>query len=89
MNDEAPNAQSSTRLPPPGPVLRECPRYGPTRALHRLFRRSVPTGPILSPDDPRYGRPAALGRLSDRGVPTGPILSPDDPRYGRPMDRRR
>ena len=80
-DDEAPNAQSSTALPPPGPVLSpNDPRYG--RPVYSDRGPPVPTGPILSPDDPRYGRPV----YSDRGppMPTGPILSPDDPRYGRP-----
>src|SRR6185436_322564 len=60
-DDEAPNAQSSTALPPPGPVLSPAdPRYGrPTGALVYSDRGApMPTGPILSPDDPRYGRPA-------------------------------
>src|SRR4030081_2477426 len=86
-DDEAPNAQSSTALPPPGPVLSpDDPRYGrPYGAPPVYSDRGVPTGPILSPDDPRYGRPyGAPPAYSDRGVPTGPILSPDDPRYGRP-----
>jgi lipoprotein-anchoring transpeptidase ErfK/SrfK len=86
-DDEAPNAQSSTALPPPGPVLSpDDPRYGrPAGAPPVYSDRSVPTGPILSPDDPRYGRPAGAPPVySDRGAPTGPILSPDDPRYGRP-----
>src|SRR3978361_148348 len=55
-DDEAPNAQSSTALPPPGPVLSPAdPRYGrpDNRPLY-----AAPTGPVLSPDDPRYGRPA-------------------------------
>jgi lipoprotein-anchoring transpeptidase ErfK/SrfK len=48
--DDAPNAQSSTALPPPGPILSPSdPRYGRPA-------RGAPTGPILSPDDPRYGR---------------------------------
>ena len=82
-DDEAPNAQSSTALPPPGPVLSpDDPRYG-RRPVYS--DRDMPTGPILSPDDPRYGRPeGARPAYSDRGAPTGPILSPDDPRYGRP-----
>jgi lipoprotein-anchoring transpeptidase ErfK/SrfK len=86
-DDQAPNAQSSTALPPPGPVLSpDDPRYGrPYGAPPVYSDRGVPTGPILSPDDPRYGRPyGAPPVYSDRGVPTGPILSPDDPRYGRP-----
>jgi lipoprotein-anchoring transpeptidase ErfK/SrfK len=86
-DDEAPNAQSSTALPPPGPILSpDDPRYGrPAGAPPAYSDRGAPTGPILSPDDPRYGRPAgAPPAYSDRGAPTGPILSPDDPRYGRP-----
>jgi lipoprotein-anchoring transpeptidase ErfK/SrfK len=86
-DDEAPNAQSSTALPPPGPVLSpDDPRYGrPYGAPPVYSDRGVPTGPIRSPDDPHYGRPAGAPPVySDRGVPTGPILSPDDPRYGRP-----
>jgi lipoprotein-anchoring transpeptidase ErfK/SrfK len=85
-DDEAPNAQSSTALPPPGPILSPSdPRYGrPAGAPPVYSDRGVPTGPILSPDDPRYGRPAGAPPVySDRGVPSGPILSPDDPRYGR------
>ena len=58
-DDEAPNAQSSTALPPPGPVLSpDDPRYGrPMGAPPVYSERGAPTGPILSPDDPRYGRP--------------------------------
>src|SRR6266851_717010 len=58
-DDEAPNAQSSTALPPPGPVLSpDDPRYGrPLGAPPIYSDRGAPTGPILSPDDPRYGRP--------------------------------
>jgi lipoprotein-anchoring transpeptidase ErfK/SrfK len=84
-DDEAPNAQSSTALPPPGPVLSpDDPRYGrPMGAPPVYSDRGAPTGPILSPDDPRYGRPMGAPVYSDRGAPTGPILSPDDPRYGR------
>ena len=57
-DDEAPNAQSSTALPPPGPVLSpDDPRYGrPMGAPPVYSDRGAPTGPILSPDDPRYGR---------------------------------
>src|SRR6202163_3197931 len=85
-DDDGPNRQSSTALPPPGPVLSpDDPRYGrPMIAPPVYSDRTVPTGPILSPDDPRYGRPAGAPPVySDRTVPTGPILSPDDPRYGR------
>jgi lipoprotein-anchoring transpeptidase ErfK/SrfK len=86
-DEEAPNAQSSTALSPPGPVLSpDDPRYGrPDRARPLYSDRVAPTGPILSPDDPRYGRPDGARPLhSDRVAPSGPILSPDDPRYGRP-----
>ncbi len=86
-DDEAPNAQSSTALSPPGPVLSpDDPRYGrPDRTRPLYSDRAAPTGPILSPDDPRYGRPDGTRPVySDRVAPTGPILSPDDPRYGRP-----
>src|SRR3984957_2865839 len=85
-DDDGPNRQSSTALPPPGPVLSpDDPRYGrPMIAPPVYSDRTVPTGPIVSPDDPRYGRPAGAPPVySDRTVPTGPILSPDDPRYGR------
>jgi len=86
-DDEAPNAQSSTALPRPGPGLSpDDPRYG--RPVYS--DRGAPTAPILSPDDPRYGRPAGAPPVySERGAPpTGPILSPDDPRYGRPEGAR-
>ena len=88
-DDDAPNAQSSTALPPPGPVLSPAdPRYGRPAGAPVYSDRGapMPTGPILSPDDPRYGRPAGAPVYSDRGapMPTGPVLSPDDPRYGRP-----
>ncbi|MGB8400660.1 MAG: L,D-transpeptidase, partial [Bradyrhizobium sp.] len=57
-DDEAPNAQGATALPPPGPVLSpNDPRYGrPIGAP--VYSDRAPTGPIPSPDDPRYGRPA-------------------------------
>jgi lipoprotein-anchoring transpeptidase ErfK/SrfK len=86
-DDEGPNAQSSTALPPPGPVLSpDDPRYGrPMGAPPVYSNRNAPQGPVLSPDDPRYGRPmGAQPVYSDRNAPQGPILSPDDPRYGRP-----
>jgi lipoprotein-anchoring transpeptidase ErfK/SrfK len=84
-DDEAPNAQSSTALPPPGPVLSpDDPRYGRPMGAPVYSDRGAPQGPVLSPDDPRYGRPMGAPVYSDRGTPQGPILSPDDPRYGRP-----
>src|SRR5216683_1750248 len=55
--DDAPNAQSSTALPPPGPILSPSdPRYGRPAGQPVYTARGAPTGPILSPDDPRYGR---------------------------------
>jgi lipoprotein-anchoring transpeptidase ErfK/SrfK len=60
-DDDAPNVQSSTALPPPGPVLSpNDPRYGRPMGVPApvYSERPMPTGPILSPDDPRYGRPA-------------------------------
>ena len=75
-DDDVPNVQGSTALPPPGPVLSpDDPRYGRPMLAPPVYSDR---GPVLSPDDPRYGRPA--------GAPpaySGPILSPDDPRYGR------
>jgi lipoprotein-anchoring transpeptidase ErfK/SrfK len=80
-DDDTPNAQASTALPPPGPVLSPSdPRYS-GRPVYSNVPPPAPTGPILSPDDPRYGRPAYSAA---QPAPTGPILSPDDPRYGRP-----
>lgn len=78
-DDEAPNAQSSTALSPPGPILSpNDPRYGRPAGAPPVYSDR---GPVLSPDDPRYGRPAGAPPVySDRG----PVLSPDDPRYGRP-----
>jgi lipoprotein-anchoring transpeptidase ErfK/SrfK len=56
-DDEAPSAQSSTALPPPGPVLSpDDPRYGRPMGAPVYSDRGAPTGPVLSPDDPRYGR---------------------------------
>jgi lipoprotein-anchoring transpeptidase ErfK/SrfK len=71
-DDEAPNAQSSTALPPPGPVLSpDDPRYGRPMGAPVYSDRGppMPTGPVLSPDDPRYGRPAGPPPViySDRG----------------------
>jgi lipoprotein-anchoring transpeptidase ErfK/SrfK len=71
-DDEAPNAQSSTALPPPGPVLSpNDPRYGRPMGAPVYSDRGppMPTGPVMSPDDPRYGRPAGPPPViySDRG----------------------
>ena len=60
-DDDMPGQQSSTALPPPGPVLSpNDPRYGRPAGAPVYSDRGapMPTGPILSPDDPRYGRPA-------------------------------
>src|SRR6202453_750500 len=100
MDDEdGPNAQGSTALPPPGPVLSpDDPRYGrPMGAPPVYSDRAMPTGPILSPDDPRYGRPAGPPpqTYSDRGMRppegvgapggvTGTVQPPLGP-DGRPM----
>ena len=80
-DDDGPNAQSSTALPPPGPVLSpDDPRYGRPIGAAPVYSDR---GPVMSPDDPRYGRPLIAPPVySDRG----PILSPDDPRYGRRDD---
>ena len=73
-DDEAPNAQSSTALPPPGPVLSpDDPRYGrPYGAPPVYSGRAAPTGPILSPDDPRYGRPDGPPPVIYSDRPAGP-----------------
>ncbi len=74
-DDEAPNAQSSTALPPPGPVLSPAdPRYGRPAGPPVYSDRGppMPTGPILSPDDPRYGRPAGPPPVIYADRPAGP-----------------
>jgi lipoprotein-anchoring transpeptidase ErfK/SrfK len=87
-DDEAPNAQSSTALPPPGPVMSpDDPRYGrPMGAPPVYTDRRMPTGPILSPDDPRYGRPDGPPAViySDRGPRPGVDPEPEDDRALRP-----
>ncbi len=71
-DDDAPNAQSSTALPPPGPVLSPTdPRYGRPMSPPVYSDRGPP---------PPYSDRGAPPVYSDRG----PVLSPDDPRYGRP-----
>jgi lipoprotein-anchoring transpeptidase ErfK/SrfK len=80
-DDEAPNAQSSTALPPPGPVLSpNDPRYGRPMGAPVYSDRGPPQGPVLSPDDPRYGHlgepPAVI--YSDRQPPNpGRDTAPD------------
>src|SRR5512140_1249894 len=95
-DDEAPNAQSSTALPPPGPVLSpDDPRYGrPYGAPPVYSERGAPTGPVMSPDDPRYGRPDGPPPViySDRGngdnrAPGAGFINPnEDDRALRPPE---
>jgi lipoprotein-anchoring transpeptidase ErfK/SrfK len=93
-DDDAPNAQSSTALPPPGPVLSpDDPRYGrPYGAPPVYSNRAAPTGPILSPDDPRYGRPSGpppviySDRNGDNRIPAPGIDPNQDPRSLRPPE---
>jgi lipoprotein-anchoring transpeptidase ErfK/SrfK len=82
-DEDGPNAQSSTALPPPGPgpvLSPDDPRYGrPMNAPPVYTDRTMPTGPILSPDDPRYGRPAGPPpqAYSDRDMrPPGGVGAP-------------
>src|SRR5229473_2561455 len=84
-DDEAPNAHSSTALPPPGPALSpDDPRGAPPV----YSDRGAPTGPILSPDDPRYGRPDGPPPViySDRsnveGRVPGPGFNPNEDNRG-------
>src|SRR6478736_4358810 len=86
-DDEAPNAQRSTALPPPGPVLSpNDPRYG--RPIYSDRGPPMPTGPILSPDDPRYGRPAGPPPVIYADRPPGalPQAYPNDDRGLRPPE---
>src|SRR5580704_5162890 len=74
-DDDAPNPQSSTALPPPGPVLSpDDPRYGRPYGAPPVYsnRSGAPTGPILSPDDPRYGRPDGPPPVIYSDRPAGP-----------------
>jgi lipoprotein-anchoring transpeptidase ErfK/SrfK len=69
-DDDAPNAQSSTALPP-GPVLSPTdPRYG--RPDSRPIYSDRAPGPILSPSDPRYGRPDGPPPVIYSDRPAGP-----------------
>src|SRR5258708_23979182 len=93
-DDDAPNAQSSTALPPPGPVLSpNDPRYGRPMGAPVYSDRGppMPTGPVMSPDDPRYGRPAGPppGIYSDRPdgrVPGSGVVYPNHDRGLRPPE---
>ncbi|QWG19538.1 L,D-transpeptidase family protein [Bradyrhizobium sediminis] len=73
-DDDGPNAQGSTALLPPGPVLSPAdPRYGRPDPARPLYSdRGAPTGPVLSPDDPRYGRPAGPPPVIYSDRPAGP-----------------
>ena len=88
-DDDAPNAQSSTALSPPGPVLSPTdPRYG--RPDSRPVYSDRAPGPILSPSDPRYGRPDGPPPVIYSDRPAGPPQQTysdrgnDDPRALRP-----
>ena len=87
-DDDATNAQSSTALPPPGPVLSPTdPRYG--RPDSRPVYSDRAPGPILSPSDPRYGRPDGPPPVIYSDRPAGPPQTysdrgNDDPRALRP-----
>src|ERR1700716_1436583 len=93
-DDEAPNAQSSTALPPPGPVLSpNDPRYGRPMGAPVYSDRGppMPTGPVMSPDDPRCGRPAGPPPViySDRPdgrVPAAGFVYPNEDRGLRPPE---
>src|ERR1700682_4985324 len=93
-DDDAPNAQSSTALPPPGPVMSpNDPRYGRPMGAPVYSDRGppMPTGPVLSPDDPRYGRPAGpppviYSDRPDRRVPAAGFVYPNDDRGLRPPE---
>jgi lipoprotein-anchoring transpeptidase ErfK/SrfK len=69
-DDEAPNAQSSTALPPPGPVMSpDDPRYGRPMGAPPAYSDR---GPVMSPDDPRYGRPMGPPPVIYSDRPGGP-----------------
>jgi lipoprotein-anchoring transpeptidase ErfK/SrfK len=75
-DDEAPNEQSSTALPPPGPVLSpDDPRYGRPMGAPPVYSDR---GPVLSPDDPRYGRPNGPPPVIYSDRPGGPPREADD-----------
>jgi len=74
-DDEAPNAQSSTALPPPGPVLSpNDPRYGRPAALHRFIPTAACHRPILRLMTRAMAGLRALGRF----IPTAacPLSNP-------------
>ena len=70
-DDDAPNAQSSTALPPPGPVLSpDDPRYG--RPDSRPVYSDRAPGPDPVAHDPRYGRPDGPPPVIYSDRPAGP-----------------
>jgi lipoprotein-anchoring transpeptidase ErfK/SrfK len=84
-DDDAPNAQSSTALPPPGPVLSpNDPRYG--RPMGAPVYSDRAPGPVLSPDDPRYGRPPGPPPVIYADRPPGPPPGYGDDRGMRPPE---
>jgi lipoprotein-anchoring transpeptidase ErfK/SrfK len=71
-DDDTPNAQSSTALPMPGPVLSpDDPRYGRPMGAP-VYSDRAPQGPVLSPNDPRYGRPDGPPPVIYSDRPAGP-----------------
>jgi lipoprotein-anchoring transpeptidase ErfK/SrfK len=71
-DDDTPNAQSSTALPMPGPVMSpDDPRYGRPMGAP-VYSDRAPQGPILSPNDPRYGRPDGPPPVIYSDRPAGP-----------------
>jgi hypothetical protein len=83
LDDDSADAQGSTALPPPGPVMSpDDPRYGRPMGAPPVYSdrgQPMPTGPVMSPDDPRYGRPAGPPPVIYSNRPDG---SP--PQYGAP-----
>jgi lipoprotein-anchoring transpeptidase ErfK/SrfK len=72
-DDDAPNAQSSTALSSPGPVMSPSdPRYGRPMGAPPVYSDRAPQGPIMSPSDPRYGRPDGPPPVIYSDRPAGP-----------------
>jgi len=85
-DDDAPNAQSSTALPPRGPVLSpDDPRYGRPMGAP-VYSDRAPAGPVLSPDDPRYGRPAGPPPVIYADRPAAGVVYQNDDRGMRPPE---
>ena len=90
-DDDAPNAQSSTALSPPGPVLSPAdPRYGRPRTAGRFIPTAAPRARSCRRHDPRYGRPDGPPPVIYSDRPAGPPQQTysdrgnDDPRALRP-----